>query len=144
VRFLGLRTDVTRLMAAADIYCQPNTGPEPFGIAFVEALYAGLPVVTTAHGGPLEIVDDDCGLLVRPGDVSQLAKALASVVTDKRLRAGLAARGPARARELCDPEARLVELLAYLAAGPAMSAQKPVEYRRRRLEDSVSFGDLGS
>ena len=49
---------VPRLMAAADIYCQPNTTPEPFGIAFVEALAAGVPVVTTAMGGPLEIVDD--------------------------------------------------------------------------------------
>jgi len=48
VRFLGQRADVPRLLAAADIHCQPNTGPEPFGIAFVEALYAGLPVVTTA------------------------------------------------------------------------------------------------
>ena len=42
VRFLGQRADVSRLMAAADVFCQPNTGPEPFGIVFVEALYAGL------------------------------------------------------------------------------------------------------
>jgi len=41
VKFLGQRSDVQRIMAAADVYCQPNTGPEPFGIVFVEALYAG-------------------------------------------------------------------------------------------------------
>src|SRR5258706_9056546 len=35
VRFLGQRSDVPRLLAAADIHCQPNTGPEPFGITFV-------------------------------------------------------------------------------------------------------------
>ena len=39
-----------RLLAAADIHCQPNTGPEPFGITFVEGLYAGLPVVSTRMG----------------------------------------------------------------------------------------------
>ena len=38
VRFLGQRADVPRLMAAADVLCQPNTGPEPFGIVLVEAL----------------------------------------------------------------------------------------------------------
>src|SRR5262249_16690754 len=51
VRFLGQRSDVGRLLGAADIYCQPNTAAEPFGIALVEALLAELPVVTTALGG---------------------------------------------------------------------------------------------
>src|SRR5262249_40040296 len=51
VRFLGQRSDVSRLMAAADVYCQPNTGPEPFGLVFVEALHAGLPVITSGFGG---------------------------------------------------------------------------------------------
>src|SRR5262249_49606163 len=67
VRWLGQRSDVPSLLAAADIHCQPNTGPEPFGIAFIEALYAGLPVVTTAIGGPMEIINDTCGVLVAPG-----------------------------------------------------------------------------
>src|SRR5262249_38073183 len=57
VRFLGQRADVGQLLNAADIHCQPNLGPESFGIGFVEALYAGLPVVTTALGGALEIVE---------------------------------------------------------------------------------------
>ena len=65
VVFTGHRTDVARLLAAADIQCQPNTGPEPFGITFVEAMAAGLPVVTTAMGGALEIVDDSCACSCR-------------------------------------------------------------------------------
>lgn len=68
VRFLGQRSDIPKLLAASDVHCQPNTGPEPFGVAFVEALYAGLPVVTTAQGGALEIVDESCGRFVDPGD----------------------------------------------------------------------------
>ena len=56
VRFLGQRADVAQLLAAADIYCQPNLAAEPFGIVFIEAMQAGLPVVTTAAGGPLEII----------------------------------------------------------------------------------------
>jgi glycosyltransferase involved in cell wall biosynthesis len=49
------RSDVARLLAAADIHCQPNIGPEPFGITFIEALYAGLPLVTTSIGGAIEM-----------------------------------------------------------------------------------------
>ena len=76
VRFLGQRADMRRLMAAADMFCQPNTGPEPFGIVFVEALYAGLPVVTSGFGGAAEIVDQTCGVLTAPGDTEAVASAL--------------------------------------------------------------------
>ena len=61
-------------MHAADIHCQPNTAPEPFGLVFVEALYAGLPVVTTALGGALEILTDACGVLVPAGDAPALTR----------------------------------------------------------------------
>src|SRR5262245_47777217 len=57
VRFAGQREDVPRLLAAADVHCQANVSPEPFGVAFVEALAAGVPVVTSAIGGALEVVD---------------------------------------------------------------------------------------
>jgi glycosyltransferase involved in cell wall biosynthesis len=106
IRFLGQRSDVGRLLAAADIHCQPNTGPEPFGIAFVEALYAGLPVVTTAVGGAVEIVDGTCGELVGAG-AGALAEALRRLCRDAARRERLGANGPARARALCDPPGQL-------------------------------------
>src|SRR5262249_14761094 len=67
VRFAGERADIPRVLAAADICCQPNRRPEPFGIVFVEALATGLPVVTSALGGAPEIVDAACGRLVAVG-----------------------------------------------------------------------------
>jgi len=106
VRFLGQRSDVPRLLRAADIHCQPNMGAEPFGIAFVEALQAGLPVVTTAMGGPLEIVDATCGVLV-PAEPAPLAEALRRLIEDPGTRARLGAAGPARAATLCDPSVYL-------------------------------------
>jgi glycosyltransferase involved in cell wall biosynthesis len=115
VRFLGHRTDLGRLLAAADIYCQPNIGPEPFGISFIEALAAGLPVVATALGGVLEIVDAECGLLVPPTDPAGLAQALQRLFEDQALRQQLGAAGPARARQLCDPAAQLGRLRDLLA-----------------------------
>src|SRR5712692_1253433 len=110
VTFLGQRSDVARILAAADIHCQPNTGPEPFGITFVEALYAGIPVVTTAMGGALEIVDDSCGILVPPDDPRALAAALRQLIQDGTLRKQLGAAGPTRGRKLCDPRAQLHKL----------------------------------
>jgi glycosyltransferase involved in cell wall biosynthesis len=107
VRFAGQREDVPRLLAAADIFCQPNTRPEPFGIAFVEALLAGLPVVTTDLGGAREIVDDSCGVRVPAGDARALAQALRRLMEEPRLRERLGRAGPARARQLCDPARQL-------------------------------------
>ena len=118
VRFAGERADVPRLLAAADIYCQRNAAPEPFGIAFVEALYAGLPAVASATGGAVEIVDESCGALVAPGDADGLAVALRALIGDAGLRARLGARGPSRAALLCDPSrqaARLARALEPLA-----------------------------
>lgn len=116
VRFLGQRTDVPRLLAAADIYCQPNTGPESFGISFVEALYAGLPIVTTALGGALEIVDEACGILVPPGQPEQLAKQLQVLVQDTTRRSRLSNNAPARARQISDPASILKQLFTVLSA----------------------------
>lgn len=116
VRFLGQRSDVARLLAAADIHCQPNTGPEPFGITFIEALYAGLPVVTTAIGGACEIVDDSCGVLVPADDVRALAASLRRLIQDQALRIKLGAAAPKRARQLCDPATQMPRLHELLAS----------------------------
>jgi glycosyltransferase involved in cell wall biosynthesis len=115
VRWLGERGDVPRLLAAADLLCQPNLGAEPFGITCVEAMYAGIPVVTAAMGGPLETVSPDVGILVPPGDSGSFAGALRTLMADPELRARLGAAGPARAQALCDPATQLRRLHDLLA-----------------------------
>jgi glycosyltransferase involved in cell wall biosynthesis len=114
VRFTGERADVRRLLSASDIHCQPNVKPEPFGIAFVEAMLAGLPVVTTAIGGAKEVVNESCGALFEEGDVQGLAEALRALITNPERRAELGARGTVRARQLCDPASQLSRLHGLL------------------------------
>lgn len=116
VHFVGERSDVPQLLAAADIHCQPNTGPEPFGIAFIEALAAGLPVVSTRLGSAPEIVTEACGVLVPPDDPAALASALGSLIDDPEARARLGAAGPERAQQLCGPAAALGRLHTLLAS----------------------------
>jgi glycosyltransferase involved in cell wall biosynthesis len=120
VHFLGQRDDVAALLWASDVYCQPNTEPESFGIAFVEALYAGLPVVTTDFGGAREIVTPDCGFLVPAGDRRALVEALRLLISDADLRRRLGSAGPARAARLCAPEHVVPRLEAAL--GSALSS----------------------
>lgn len=110
IRFAGERSDVPAVLAAADVYCQPNTGPEGFGLTFVEALRGGLPVVTSNSGGGAEIVTPECGVLCPPGDAGAVAEALRGLIVDPGRRRKLGEAGPARAAELCDPERQLTAL----------------------------------
>jgi glycosyltransferase involved in cell wall biosynthesis len=119
-RFLGERRDVPALMRAADVHCQPNSVAEPFGLTYVEALHAGLPVVTTAIGGALEIVTEKCGILVPAGNPDALRGALASVIQHPELRMRLGAAGPARAGTICDPARQLATLAEVLARAIAV------------------------
>jgi glycosyltransferase involved in cell wall biosynthesis len=121
VRFVGQRSDVPRLLRAADLHCQPNEGPEPFGIAFVEALAAGLPVVTMDIGAAREIVTPEVGLLA--GSEVSLRESLRAVITNPKLRQALAAAAPARARALCEPTRQILEIEKAFAR--VLDARRP-------------------
>ena len=110
VNFLGHRKDIPDLLCAADVYCQPNTEPDAFGIIFIEALYAGLPIVTSKLGGPVEIVDETCGRLLPPGDFKKLALVLEEILDNPELRKSLSKGGPTQAKTISDP-ARQMRLL---------------------------------
>ncbi len=97
VRVLGERSDVARLLAAADAYVLASDS-EGMPMAVLEAMSAGVPVVATAVGG---LVDGCAGAarLVPPGDVGALAAALTSLLSSPGARAALAAAGRARVAE---------------------------------------------
>ena len=109
-----------RLLASADVHCQPNTSPEPFGIAFVEALGAGLPIVTSAIGGALEIVDESCGLLAPPQDPAALSEAIDALLNDPSLRIRLGDHARGRARAVSDPATQIQRLHAALVNMPVL------------------------
>ena len=94
------------LFRDADVFALPcaNNNGQKEGIpsALVEAMAAGLPIVSTRHGGiPAVVTDRREGLLCREGDISQLADALEHVLVDAELRQALGTAAAARAtREL--------------------------------------------
>lgn len=96
VTLLGHRADIADLLEAADVFVLASRW-EARALVVQEALRAGLPVVATAVGGLPELVGD-AALLVPWNDASALAEAVHRIETDARLRARLAAAGPARAQ----------------------------------------------
>jgi L-malate glycosyltransferase len=77
VEFLGFlnRDELRREMGRASILALASH-TETFGVIVIEALAAGLPVVATRCGGPDDILTDEVGWLVTPGDADSLSDAL--------------------------------------------------------------------
>ncbi|TCZ62945.1 glycosyltransferase family 4 protein [Roseicella aquatilis] len=97
LRRLGYRTDVARLLAAADVFALPSHF-EGLPMSIVEAMLCGLPVVTTDIRGPREMVlPGETGLLVPPATVEPLATALRSLAEDPARRARMGEASRARA-----------------------------------------------
>jgi glycosyltransferase involved in cell wall biosynthesis len=97
IRFIGWRDDVRALMVHWDIYVQPSLS-EGFGIAAVEAMAQGLPVVATRVGGLPEVVmDTETGILVPPRDSIALADAIDALINDPALRLRMGNAGRERA-----------------------------------------------
>ena len=102
----------------ADVFVLP-TLYEGYGMVVAEALARGLPVVSTTTGAIQELVADDAGLLVPPGDQIALATALSRVIADRGLRERLA-EGARRARQRLatweEASARLSHVLERVVA----------------------------
>jgi glycosyltransferase involved in cell wall biosynthesis len=100
VHLTGWLDDVAPLLAALDAYVSASH-TESFGLAIVEAMALGLPIVATATEGAQEIINsDDAGMLVPVSDVEAMASALLRLLEDAnaRKRIGTLARTTARTR----------------------------------------------
>lgn len=72
----GARDDIAEIMQVLDVFVLPSKN-EGISNTILEALASGLPVIATAVGGNVELVEDGVnGKLVAPGDVAEMAQAL--------------------------------------------------------------------
>jgi glycosyltransferase involved in cell wall biosynthesis len=101
VIFLGSVTDEEKLEALqrADVFLLPSYG-EGQPLSILEAMAAGLPVVSTTVGSIAEVIEDGAnGFLIQPGDVSALARAMIELGEDADLRLRMGKRNRQDARE---------------------------------------------
>ncbi len=106
------------LFGAADVFVLPTAG-DAMPLAIIEAMAAGLAVVSTRIAAVPEVVDDGAtGILINPGDVAALADALKRLAASPQLRREMGAAGRRRACELFDEKVngpRVLELVKTAA-----------------------------
>jgi glycosyltransferase involved in cell wall biosynthesis len=117
LRFLGGRSDIPDLLATCDAFLLPSRA-EPLGIAIIEAMAAGLPVIASRVGGIPEIINTpSIGTLIEPS-VDSIVKAVGDLLTapDRGRAMGLAGAQSLQGRfDAASVAARWNELYAQLA-----------------------------
>jgi len=102
VHFLGLRTDIPDVLRAMDVFVL-SSDYEGNPLSVMEAMAAGLPVVTTAAGGVPDLLEHGRqGLIVPLGNVQVLSIAMSLLVEDREHRQSLGRAAARRARENFD------------------------------------------
>ena len=122
VSFLGHREDVGRLLSEASIFALPSRS-EAFPNGAIEAMAAGLPVVASAVGGLLDLIEHGrTGLLIEPGNPTALADALRQLLTNQTAAARIGEHARAHVQQRYSFE-RMVKAFEdlYLAGLPARS-----------------------
>jgi glycosyltransferase involved in cell wall biosynthesis len=99
IQLPGWVPNVAQFLPTLDVFVSPARS-EPFGLSIVEAMAAGVPVVSTESEGAAEILDDSqTGLLVPIGDVESIAGAIIALLDNKAERDRLATNAARVARE---------------------------------------------
>ena len=99
VDFVGYHDDVQTYLAAMDLFLFPSL-KEAMGISLVEAMAAGLPIVSTNVGGITEVVTPETGILVGPRQPDALALAAQEILTNPSLQIELSASAKRRAERI--------------------------------------------
>jgi glycosyltransferase involved in cell wall biosynthesis len=98
VRFLGMIGDMPGLMRSVDAFVFPSRY-EAMSLVLLEAMAAGLPVITANSAGGAEIIADGGRILDDPEDFKSLAVLMNELVLDENLRRGLGTRARAIAED---------------------------------------------
>jgi glycosyltransferase involved in cell wall biosynthesis len=87
ILFLGYRSDYIDYVARSLFLLNPSLGQEDLPFVILETMALGKPVIGTPVAGiPEEIKDGESGILVEPGNITQLKGAMAKLITDEKLR----------------------------------------------------------
>ncbi len=99
VRFLGKQEQVEEILSVADLFVIPS-GSETFGLAALEAMGCGVPVISSNIGGLPEVnIHGETGYLSELGDVDTMGKYAAKILQDNKLHKKMSKNARKRAEE---------------------------------------------
>lgn len=86
ILFTGYRRDIKNILKSSDIFILPSKN-EAFGISILEAMAAGVPVITTDSGGTREIINStfDNGIIIQYGDINGLIRSIISLIDNSTM-----------------------------------------------------------
>lgn len=111
VSLLGQVEDMDHFYQSLDLFVLPSVQPEPFGLVVIEAMEKKLPVVATAHGGPLEIIQDgEDGYLVPFENEDVMAERCMQLCDDWNLRKRMGEKAQEKKRRMFSVEKTVQEI----------------------------------
>lgn len=134
VKFSGFMSqqDCARRLQQADVFVLPSLF-ECGGAVVLEAMAVGVPVIATAWGGPLDYLDQTCGILVSPHSrealITGFAAGMKTLAQSPQLRAEMGQAGSTRARQHFDWQRKIDQILELYQL-----AQQPAERTKRTTQ----------
>lgn len=106
VHFLGYRTDVVDICSQADVYVMPSKR-EGLPVASLEAMYCGLPLVTSNIRGLTDVMENGIsGYMCRPEDVKGFAKGIKKLKANPEMRKKMGLRNQETVKKYCIEETK--------------------------------------
>lgn len=115
ISFLGHRSDLAEILPVLDVVCIPSEN-EAFGLAIIESMACGMPIIGSNTGSLPELVDADSGVLVGPFDVTAWRDAMDTMIRDTTTRQAMGHAARRRVEQHFSNKQHVKRLIEYYAA----------------------------
>ena len=110
--FAGLRSDIDKILSISDVFIYLSVWQEAFGLAIVEAMASGVPVIATRVGGIPELIEDNVtGIIVPPNDHLTVVKALRNLYSNKEILIDMGKKSRLRTEQIFDIKTRTTKTI---------------------------------
>ena len=140
IEFMGFRQDALSIVAGFEVFVLPSIR-ETFGLALVEAMSLGVPVVASDVGGVPEIIDGTTtGLLAEPGKPEDIARNVCRLLDDKPFAEEMGRQGCEFVRTNFTAERMLEEVQALYGTVMQKPARRRISLRKPKIQDIAVDG----
>jgi glycosyltransferase involved in cell wall biosynthesis len=114
ITVLGYVENLKSIIHQADILLYLNMNPEPLNQVILQAMAAGIPIIASNIGGPMEVIKDgETGILFPPGDTGALRRSIRSMINHPEEREEMGLKGMARIKSYFAIELSLQRIMDF-------------------------------